>query len=132
MWLKEHDLDVDLEIEGFGTPVRLDCDTQQTGKAPGRGVYLYINKWWCKIAVVRETICSQDTELLFVLLRHFYLPHEFPQLFLYIQPKANADTAAEIMERGGTAPAIYCPRCTQSEKKKRLYMFNYYVLILTE
>ncbi|KAM3872288.1 histone deacetylase 6 [Diretmus argenteus] len=37
-WLKKHELDVDLEIEGFGTLVCLDRDTQQTGKALGGGV----------------------------------------------------------------------------------------------
>ncbi|XDV11492.1 hypothetical protein PO909_000423 [Leuciscus waleckii] len=64
-WLKEHDLDSDLEIEGFGVPVRLDRDAIVT-----------------------------DIELLSISLRPFYLPREFPQIFIsvvYIHPKNKAD-----------------------------------------
>ncbi|KAK0146882.1 putative RNA-directed DNA polymerase from transposon BS [Merluccius polli] len=85
-------------IDGFGPPVRLDRDTELTGKHHGGGVCLYINPRWCKTVVVREELCNPDIELLAVSLRPFYLPREFPQLFfilVYIHPRANATTATD-------------------------------------
>ena len=55
-WLKDHDLNQDLEINGFGQPIRLDRDAQLTGKTLGGGVCLYVNTSWCKNVMVRETI----------------------------------------------------------------------------
>ncbi|KAK0155559.1 Ras GTPase-activating-like protein IQGAP1 [Merluccius polli] len=99
-WLKEHDLGQDLEIDGFGQPIRLDRDTQLTGKTQGGGVCLYVNPRWCKTIIIRESICSPHIELLSISLRPFYLPREIPQLVItlvYIHPRANsADAAAEI------------------------------------
>ncbi|KAK0136692.1 hypothetical protein N1851_027139 [Merluccius polli] len=54
----------------------------------------------CRTVVVRESLCTPDIELLCVSLRPFYLPREFPQIFLtvvYIHPKANFDRALDII-----------------------------------
>ncbi|KAG7522125.1 hypothetical protein JOB18_013791 [Solea senegalensis] len=92
-WLKDHDLQSDLRIDGFGEPVRLDRDPTVTGKSLGGGLALYINRSWCGNVIVRESLCAPDIELLSVSLRPFYLPREFTQLFVtlvYIHPKANS------------------------------------------
>ncbi len=97
-WLKQHDLQSDLDLNGFGEPVRLDRDPTVTGKSLGGGLCLFVNKNWCNSVVVRESLCSPDIELLSVSLRPFYLPREFPQLFVtlvYIHPRANVDTATK-------------------------------------
>ena len=99
-WLKQQDLSPDLAIDGFGEPLRLDRDPTVTGKSLGGGLCLYINKHWCSTSVVREATCSPDIELLSVSLRPFYLPREFPQLFItlvYIHPKANAANATRVI-----------------------------------
>lgn len=77
-WLKDTDLQSDLEVEGFGAPYRLDRDPAVTGKSLGGGLCLYVNKSWCNTVVVRESLCSPDIELLSVSLRPFYLPKKFP------------------------------------------------------
>ena len=83
-WLTERDRDADLLIDGFGAPIRLDRDAEVTGKSQGGGVCLYVNQRYChpKSVTVRERICTPDVELLCVSLRPFYLPREFPQLFI--------------------------------------------------
>ncbi len=46
-------------------------------------------------------MCTQDIELLSVSLRPFYLPQEFPQMFVtvvYIHPKANEAKVKETVE----------------------------------
>lgn len=99
-WLKDHDVQSDLEIDGFGVPFRLDRDPALTGKSPGGGLCLYVKKNWCNTVVVRETLCTPDIELLSISLRPFYLPREFPQIFVtlvYIHPKANVDTAIQAV-----------------------------------
>ncbi len=91
-----------MEIDGFGEPYRLDRDSALTGKSLGGGLGLYVNKNWCNTVVVRETLCTPDIELLSVSLRPYYLPREFPQLFVtlvYIHPKANVDTATRIVAK---------------------------------
>lgn len=70
-WLNKNDNDDTLSIDGFGIPLRLDRDNESTGKQCGGGVCLYVK------------LCNSDIELLAVSLRSFYLPREFPQLFLY-------------------------------------------------
>ncbi len=72
MWLRQHDLQSDLDINGFGAPLRLDRDPTVTGKSLGGGLCLYVNKNWCNTAVVRESLCTPDIELLSVSLRPFY------------------------------------------------------------
>lgn len=57
-----------------------------TGKQLGGGVCLYVNKNWCATTVVREELCNTNNELLAVSLRPYYLPREFPQLFIILPP----------------------------------------------
>ncbi len=67
-----------------------------TSKSLGGGLCLYVNRIWCNTVVVRETLCTPDKELLSVSLRPFYLPREYPQLFItlvYTHRKANVDLA---------------------------------------
>ncbi len=82
--------------------MRLDRDAVITGKSQGGGVCLYVNQRWCKNVTVRETVCTDDIELLSVSLRPHYLPREFPQIFLtvaYIHPKANAKNAVTTIQK---------------------------------
>ncbi|XP_074472561.1 uncharacterized protein LOC141756597 [Sebastes fasciatus] len=74
-WLTERDQDIDLLIDGFGAPFRLDRKAEVTGKTQGGGVCLYVNKRYCSSVTVRDQICTPDVELLSVSLRPFYLPH---------------------------------------------------------
>ncbi|XP_049908650.1 uncharacterized protein nek6 isoform X1 [Epinephelus moara] len=97
-WLTDRDSDADLSLDGFGAPVRLDCDASVMGKSQGGGVCLYVNQRWCKNVLVRERLCTKGVELLAVSLRPPYLPLEFPQLFVvvaYVHPRANVDKASE-------------------------------------
>lgn len=99
-WLNEQDSDADLHIDGFGTPLRLDRKVEVTGKKLGGGVCLYVNERYWSAVTVREQICTSDVELLKLSLRPFYLPREFPQIFLtvvYIHPKADAVAAANTI-----------------------------------
>lgn len=99
-WLTESDSDSALEISGFGAPLRLDRDSEVTHKMLDGGVCLYINRRWCSNFTLRERICHPDIELLSVSLRPYYLPREFPQIFVtvaYIHPKADAKSAADIV-----------------------------------
>lgn len=76
----------------------MDRVAATTGKS--RGGCLYINERWCKTTLVREKLCTKDIELLSVSMRPFYLPREFPQIFVtvvYIHPKANESTALELI-----------------------------------
>jgi hypothetical protein len=81
-WFTERDQDTELAIDGFGAPLRLDRDPETTGKRQGGGVCVYINKTYCSSMTIRDRICTPDIELLSVSLRPFYLPREFPQLFI--------------------------------------------------
>ncbi len=61
---------------------------------------LFVNQWYCNTVVIREKLCTPDNELLSVSLRPHYLPREFQQLFftlVYIHPRANAATAAQLI-----------------------------------
>lgn len=101
-WLSSKDTDTDLSINGFGAPVRLDRDAEATGKSQGGGVCVYINQRWCSNITVREKICTPGIELLSISVRPFYLPREFPQIFvtvIYIHPKANTQTAADTIRK---------------------------------
>lgn len=96
-WLKDHDLNQDFEIDGFGQLYRLDRYAQITSKSLGRDVCLYVNSCWCKTVKVRESMCSSHNEFLSVSLCPFYLPREIPQVFLtvvYMHPQANMAEAA--------------------------------------
>lgn len=66
------------------------------------GVCVYIHERWGKTALVREQLCTKDIELLSISVRPFYLPREFPQIFLtivYIHPKANESTALDLIQQ---------------------------------
>ncbi|XP_040915374.1 NACHT, LRR and PYD domains-containing protein 3-like [Toxotes jaculatrix] len=89
-WLSNNDSDDTLHIDGFAPRIRLNRDTERTGKQHGGGVCFYMNTCWCSTVVVREELCNADIELLAVSLHPFYLPREFPQLFfilVYIHPR---------------------------------------------
>lgn len=90
-------------LEGFGAPYRLDRDSDVTEKSRGGGVAMYVNERWCskKNVVVRESLCTADTELLAVSLRPTYLPREFGQLtfvVVYVHPRANNERAVTEIE----------------------------------
>lgn len=88
------------DIDGFRVPIRLDRDPCTTGKRQGGGVCFYINPRWCNNVTVREKICLPDIDLLTISVRPYYLPREFPQVFLsvvYIHPKANFKNANEVL-----------------------------------
>ena len=96
-WLKEQDSHSDLEIDGFGEPYRLDRDPTVTGKSLGGGLCLIT-----KVGVIQWSLGRHYAHLtlLSVSLRPYYLPREFPQIFVmlvYIHPRANADTATRII-----------------------------------
>ncbi|KAK0133217.1 hypothetical protein N1851_031280 [Merluccius polli] len=62
----------------------------------------YVNKSWSNTVVVRESLCSPHIELLSVSVRPFYLPREFPQIFVtvvYIHPKADVDIATRAISK---------------------------------
>lgn len=61
---------------------------------------LYVNKRYCTAVTIREKICTPNIELLSVSFRPFYLPWEFPQIFItivYIHPKAHNVIASNIV-----------------------------------
>lgn len=111
-WLTNCDSDADLALDGFGEPFRLDRDAGVTGKSQGGGVCLFVNERWCKNVLVRECVCTKDTELLSVSLRPPYLPREFPQIFVnvvYVHPKANVDKASETIHHATLKLQSKCP-----------------------
>lgn len=137
-WLSDRDMDGDLKLCGFGSPVRLDRDETSTGKRTGGGVCLYVNERWYRSIIVRERICTADVELLSVALRPFYLPREFSQLFVtlvYIHPKANSNNACEIISqvthslqmRSPDAPIIILGDMNNCSLSKTLRDFHQYV-----
>lgn len=96
-WLSSRDTDVDLSVSGFGA---LIIDAASTLNSPGGGGCIYINQPWCNNVTVRESICMADIQMLSVSVHPFYLPREFPQIFVtvvYIHPKANTQTAADTV-----------------------------------
>lgn len=108
-WFKDHDADADLVIEGFGQPWRLVLDTHLTG----RGCVLVCKHPMVRAVVVRDTVCTP-----------FYLPCEFPQLFLtvvYIHPKANVDNVTATLVK--TVQRLQMSRCPHCVKTKSLSHF---------
>ena len=96
-WLTEDQADPD--IPGFSV-FRRDRCSLTTGKSRGGGVCIFVNNKWCSNVTVKETFCHEDIELLSLALRPFYLPREFPQIFItvvYIHPRANYKSAANIL-----------------------------------
>ena len=55
-WLNKNDEESTTHIDGFAPPLRLDRDSERTGKQHGGGVCLYVNTRWCSTVVVREKL----------------------------------------------------------------------------
>ncbi|KAK0150901.1 hypothetical protein N1851_007984 [Merluccius polli] len=96
-WLGETDSDAGIALDGFSAPFRMDRVAANTGKSRGGGVCLYINEHWCKTTLVREKLCTKDIELLSVSMRPFYLPREFPQIFVTIVYEALSPDAPNLI-----------------------------------
>lgn len=97
-WLNESIPDNIVEIPFFDL-VRGDR-TDESGKKRGGGICLYINKKWCQNWAVKDVVCTPDIEYITVGLRPFYLPREFPQIFVtvvYIHPRADINVASECL-----------------------------------
>ena len=97
-WLQENDPDTAFNLDGF-TVIRGDR-TADSGKTTGGGVCVYVNNRWCKNITVYEQICQNDIEYLTLSLRPFYLPREFPKLFVtivYIPPSADVKISENIL-----------------------------------
>ncbi len=87
---------------------------------------------------VREHICTPDVKLLSVSLRPFYLPREFPQLFItvvYIHPRAHApsacktvyDVVQKLQSISPDAPAFILGDFNHVSLKKTVPNFHQYV-----
>ncbi|CAI5670170.1 unnamed protein product [Oreochromis niloticus] len=114
-WLNNSNDDSTLHIDGFSPPLRMDKDRDRTGKQHGGSVCLYINSW-CSTVTVREKLCTTDVELLAFYLRPYYLPREFPQLFIilvYIHPRAlhqhSVQTGTIITRLYQVHPGLHLP-----------------------
>ena len=93
-WLDENATDTEINLPGF-ICIRGDR-TSASGKRHGGGVCLFINQRWCNNATASAQVCLPDIEFLTVSARPFYLPREFPKIYLcmvYCHPKANVDNA---------------------------------------
>lgn len=109
-WLKEQDLQFDLEIDGFGEPFWLGRDSSVTGKTLGlMRVSLQSGvTWWSS-----GKHCEWLREWLSVSLCLFYLPREFPQLFITlvcVNHKANVDLGHSCHCENSAAPPGDHPR----------------------
>ena len=96
-WLSPDQADPDLP--GFNV-YRLDRCSTTTGKKRGGGVCIFINNQWCTNITLKEAFCEPDIELLSLALRPYYLPREFPSIFVtvvYIHPGANYKVAANTL-----------------------------------
>lgn len=108
-WMKKGEPDP--EIPGFSI-IRGDRTSEETGKSCGGGVCMYINNLWCNNFTVIEQFCAEDVEVLCVGLRPFYLPREFPRVFItvvYIHPAANTKTASFRISRVAQRLSNLCP-----------------------
>ena len=87
-------------IDGFRSPVRLDRDTVSSQKRHKGGLCVYVNQEWSRTAVVQDSCCTPDLELLAVSFRPKYLTCEFSELSLllvYIPPSGNVTRASEAI-----------------------------------
>ncbi len=137
-WLNESVSNDSLEINGFGLPIRLDRDALKTRKTIGGGVCKYINERWCNNYVVRESLCTEDIELLSISVRPYYLPREFGQVSItvvYIPPDSNEKNAAETIHNvvnkldalSADAPKLILGDFNKCNLKKVLPTFHQYV-----
>ena len=102
-WFHKKVTDKNAAVENFSL---YRCDrTFESEKDSGGGVCVYVNKSWCNnnnIHVTHES-CTPDLEILPLSLRPYYIPREFPKIFLntvYIPPHADTNVAShEILER---------------------------------
>ena len=98
-WLQTgKDPDSAYSIDGFSL-VRGDR-TEESGKSAGGGVCVYINNRWCKNYAILEQCCHPDIEYLCITCRPFYLPREFPKIFVtavYIPPSADIKDAETML-----------------------------------
>ncbi|XP_033111259.1 uncharacterized protein LOC117112300 [Anneissia japonica] len=86
-------------IDGF-TCLRADR-TPDACKDGGGGVCIYINNRWCSNIKVFRQYCTKDIELLTVALRPYYLPREFPKIFVmvvYITTTALVENLADYLQ----------------------------------
>ena len=137
-WVTERDQGSDLMITSFGAPHRLDRNSDVTNKTQGGGVCLYIKQRYCTSVTVRERMCTPEVELLSVSLHLFYLPREFPQLFItvvYIHPRAQAPSACktvhEVVQKlqsiSPEAPAFILGDFNNVSLKKSVPNFHIYI-----
>ena len=97
-WLQKDDPDSVYNINGF-TLIRGDR-TEESGKIRGGGVCTYVNNNWCRNISIYEQCCQTDIEYLTLSLRPYYLPREFPKIFVttvYIPPSANVKIAEKTL-----------------------------------
>jgi len=69
---------------------------QQSGKARGGGLCVYVNKGWCANCALVNNHCSEAIEYMTVKCRPHYLPREVTAVFVvavYIPPDAKANEA---------------------------------------
>ncbi|KAK0146238.1 RNA-directed DNA polymerase from mobile element jockey [Merluccius polli] len=96
-WLHNGTPDDAIKLAGYHT-LRADRSADDSGKARGGGLCIYINKDWCTNSVIVGRHCSANLEFLMVKCRPFYLPREFTSAIVtaaYIPPDANAKLAMD-------------------------------------
>ena len=74
--------------------------TEESGKAGGGGVCVYVNEKWChpNNAVIKRHWCSPHLECLTLSLRPYYLPREFSHIVyntIYVPNRNVARPAAQ-------------------------------------
>ena len=93
-WLNDNMPDSALQLDGR-LLFRADRN-QQSGKARGGGLCVYVNKGWCTNCTLVNSQCSEAIEYMTVKCRPHYLPREFTAAFVvavYIPPDAKANEA---------------------------------------
>ena len=94
-WLNNNDSDNTLHIDGFTPP-----NSELIGKQHGGSICLYVSSRCCTTVVVSEKLCNTDTELFAVSLHPFYLPREFPELFVIlanVHPKQTLPSTNDVV-----------------------------------
>ena len=98
-WLDNNVPDASMELTGY-TMHRQDRNTDETGKACGGGLLIYLNNDWTTDSNVVSSHCSQDLEFITVKCRPFHLAREHSAVLVtvvYIAPDANANTALAVL-----------------------------------
>ena len=100
-WFKSNTPDSAVSLDGYHL-VRGDRDTSICSKTRGGGVCIYINERYChpsNVHVMKKQ-CLYEIEILSVSLRPYYIPREFPSVFVnivYIPDKSNAVNALDVL-----------------------------------